>query len=121
MATHIVLMLWSSTTGDAIQQQNQTRLENLLIGKKIAYKKIDGSDVDLKEKRDESFGISTVRANYPQCFLENTSDGKIAFVGLWDVVESLVECNDLPADVIASNPDIKTFDNVFKCAKEQPL
>ena len=118
MATHIVLMLWSSTAADSIQQQNQTRLENLLIGKKVAFKKIDGSDADQKEKRDECFGISGVRGNYPQCFLQNTADGKIDFVGLWDAVEALVECDDIPADVIASNPDIKTFDMVFKCAKE---
>ena len=67
---------------------------------------------NLKEKRDECFGISGVRGNYPQCFLENTSDGKIEFVGLWDAIEGMVECNDIPADVIANNPDIKTFDKV---------
>ena len=118
MSTHVVLMLWSSTAADAIQQQNQTRLENLLITKKVSFKKIDGSDAELKEKRDECFGISGVRGNYPQCFLENTSDGKIEFVGLWDAIEGMVECNDIPADVIANNPDIKTFDKVFMCAKE---
>lgn len=117
MATHVVLMLWSSTTGDAIQQQNQTRLENILIGKKVAFKKVDGSDTEMKGKRDECFAISGTRGNYPQCFLENTSDGKIEFVGLWDAIEVLIECNDIPAEVLNNNPDIKTFDMVFKCAK----
>ena len=108
----VTLMLWSSTTGDVIQQKNQTRLENLLIAKKLEIKKIDGSDPDSKDRRDACFAVSGVRGNYPQCFLEH-DNGTLVFVGVWDTIESLVECNDIPEEVIAQNPDIKTFNTVF--------
>ena len=80
---------------------------------------VDGSDPDCKDKRDECFAASGVRGNYPQCFLENP-DGSLVFVGNFETVESLVECNDIPLEVLAGNPDIKTFNSVFAdAAKEE--
>jgi hypothetical protein len=73
--------------------------------------KIDGAYPDNKAIRDELFNISQHRGKYPQCFLKDES-GAYKFVGLWEDVESLVECNTLPADVLASNPQIQTFNQV---------
>ena len=80
---------------------------------KIQFEKVDGSYPDNKELRDVLFAVSGQRGKYPQCFLKEES-GSYRFVGLWDEVESLIECNTIPADVLASNPQIKTFNQVFK-------
>ena len=107
------ILLFSNLATDQIQVVNSTRLENVLAGNKIQFEKVDGSYPDNKELRDVLFGVSGQRGKYPQCFLKEES-GSYRFVGLWDEVESLIECNTIPADVLASNPQIKTFDQVFK-------
>jgi hypothetical protein len=62
------------------------------------------------------FNVSQHRGKYPQCFLKDES-GAYKFVGLWEDVESLVECNTLPADVLAANPQIQTFNQVqYRCS-----
>jgi hypothetical protein len=52
-----------------------------------------------------------LRAKYPQCFINNNDNYE--FVGQWEAVETLVECDSIPAEILAAHPDIKTFTNVF--------
>ena len=61
--------------------------------------------------REELFAISGLRARYPQCFIVN--NGIYQFVGLWETVEKLVECDSMPDDVLAAHPEINTFTSVF--------
>jgi hypothetical protein len=109
-----VVVLWSSSTADMIQQQNQRRLDTLLTSKNIDFIKIDGSVPENKEKRDELFAISTTRGNYPQCFFE--IDGTHEFVGIWEGeggIETMAECDDIPENILTENPQIKTFKKVI--------
>ena len=52
-----------------------------------------------------------MRAKYPQCFINN--EGIFDFVGQWEAIETLVECDSLPTEVLAAHPEIKTFTSVF--------
>ena len=71
---------------------------------------MDGSDAANLEMRNKMFSTSGKRAVYPQCFFEE--GGELEFVVDWDAMEQLLECEDIPAEVLAANPTIKTFDGV---------
>ncbi len=107
----IAVFLYSSLATDQIQVVNSRRLEDSLAGRKVQFEKVDGSLAENKEVRDVLFGCSGQRGKYPQCFLRSES-GEYTFVGLWEEVESLLECDSIPAEVLAANPQIKTFDHV---------
>lgn len=104
------ILLFSSLATDQIQLVNSRRLEDVLLGNKIQFDKIDGSLVENKDIRDKLFASSGLRGKYPQCFLE--SDGVYRFIGLWDHMEELVESDTIPADILAANPSIQTFKSV---------
>lgn len=72
---------------------------------------IDGADPEHKVFRDELFLISGLRAKYPQCFI--LTDGIFRFVGLWETIEKLVECDSIPREELAAHPEIETFTSVF--------
>ena len=72
---------------------------------------IDGAEPENKEIRTKLFAISGLRAKYPQCFINN--NGTYEFIGQWEAIETLEECDSLPADILASHPEIKTFTRVF--------
>jgi hypothetical protein len=83
--------------------------------------------------RDALFGVSSKRGKYPQLFIQE-EDGQQIFVGLWEEIEvndslmhsfsflpsltffsslqSLIECDALPAEVLEANPNIPTFAKV---------
>ena len=84
---------------------------------KIRFKNIDGADAKNKEIRNELFGISSVRGNYPQTFLKN-SDGTTSFIGDYDALIDLIESNDIPDDILKQNPGIQTFNVVFSECKQ---
>ncbi|RYH19876.1 hypothetical protein EON65_25395 [archaeon] len=104
--------LYSSLATDQLQIVNSRRLEDVLNGKKVVFDRVDGSQTDQKEVRDELFKVSGQRGKYPQCFIKGEAGYR--FVGLWEEVESLVDCDALPADILASNPSINTFSKVVK-------
>lgn len=106
------ILLFSSVSTDQIQVVNSRRLEDVLAGNKLKFDKVDGSYPDNKELRDVLFGLSGQRGKYPQCFLRDES-GTHRFVGMWDEIEGMIECDTLPADVLAANPQIKTFQQVI--------
>ncbi len=108
--TEKCILLHSSLATDQVQIVNSRRLEDVLIGNKIVFEKIDGSLSENKEIRDKLFAASNQRGKYPQCFLE--TDGVYKFLGLWEQLEELVECDTIPADVLTANPSIQTFKKV---------
>eukprot|EP01038_Epipyxis_sp_PR26KG_P012135 gene12135-16246_t len=110
--TSKAVYLFSSISTDQIQAVNSRRLEDVLLGKQIEFLVVDGADPSVKELRDKLFAVSTIRGKYPQCFIEE-SDGNFKFVGLWEDIESLLDCDQLPAEVLEANPQINTFSKVF--------
>ena len=109
--TERAVMLFSSLSTDQIVVVNTRRLEDVLRGKKLIHDKVDGVLPENKEVRDKLFSISGQRGKYPQCFIAD-GEGNYRFVGMWDEVESLVDCDTLPAEVLAANPSISTFSSV---------
>lgn len=108
-----ILILCSLTSMDMVTNNAQKRVQDLMLGKKLKFEIIDGSDSNNKLKRDELFNISKLnpRAKYPQVFIVN---GDIYnFIGSYDEIESLVDCESLPNEILESNPDIKTFSKVY--------
>ena len=99
----------STTTIEA----NQASILTMLAGKGVSrVEQIDGAVEANREKRGELFTLSDKRGVYPQVFIED-ADGKTEFVGDFEGVESLNECSALPAEVLAANPDIMTFEKAF--------
>jgi hypothetical protein len=75
----------------------------------------DGSWPDYLELRDRLFAVSGRKGKYPQCFISRGSKGneKFEFVGMWEDIENLADMDTIPADFLASHPEIKTFSRVF--------
>jgi hypothetical protein len=107
------VILYSSLSTDQIQIVNTRRLEDAVLGKKLAHNKIDGASPENKDIRDKLFGISGQRGKYPQFFIATETED-YRFVGLWEEIESLLDCDSLPEDVLAGNPNIPTFSKVRK-------
>ena len=114
-----VIYLYSSLATDQIQIVNSRRLEDILISKKLKFDKVDGSLAEMKDTRDKLFSISNTRGKYPQCFIETPSVTQ--FVGLWETIEGMIECDSLPSDILAANPTILTFDKVRDLHITTPL
>ncbi len=104
------MLLFSGLATDQIQIVNSRRLEDVLSSKKLVFDKIDGSLAEHKTIRDELFAISGQRGKYPQCFIKSVDGYK--FIGFWEELQSLIDCDSLPPDVISANPTIPTFSKV---------
>lgn len=110
--TERVVILVSSVSSDQVQIVESRRLEDLLSSKKMSVDRIDGALIEFKEIRDKLFGISGLRGKYPQCFIVDAS-GEHRFIGLWEAIESLVDCDALPKETLDANPTIPTFSKVI--------
>ena len=99
-------------TSTSVVEGAQTFLRNIFRGKKIPVAEVDGLKPENKETRSELFACSGLRGQYPQVFIR--SGGALSFVGDFEKLQSLNDCEDLPADVLAANPSIETFGAVFK-------
>ena len=62
---------------------------------------LDGSDAAKKEERNALFAVSELRGKYPQVF--KVVGDKMTFLGDYEGMESLVECNET----------LQTFDKAF--------
>mmetsp|Transcript_10594 Transcript_10594/g.22195 ORF Transcript_10594/g.22195 Transcript_10594/m.22195 type:complete len:122 (-) Transcript_10594:469-834(-) len=107
-----LLVLISEGVTDRAQSVNQTRALSLLSARGIPHETLDGMDPANRERRNELFGISGVRANYPQLFLLN-EEGKAEFWGGWDRLEGVNEASGLPLEVLRANPEVETWDTAF--------
>lgn len=117
MSANVVLLV-SSTTTDSAQEIGQRRVNDALISKRVVYSTVDGSMPEEKERRDQLFAVSSMRGKYPQVFIEKDG-GELIFVGQWEKIQELLECDDIPAEVLASNPTIETFTKTFVDVKRQ--
>jgi hypothetical protein len=107
-----LIVLISNGVSNRIQAANQSRALTLLQAKGTPFLTVDGMDPEQKEKRNELFGISQIRGNYPQFFLEH-KDGLTTYVGDWEYIEGLNDSSSLPAETLEDNPEIMTWERVF--------
>ena len=96
-----LLMLLSNQSGNRQQVADQDRAQTLFKVRKIDTQLLDGSDPTNKPRRDELFGISGIRANYPQFFL--VGDTSTTFLGNFDVIESMNDVGTLTNDILGTS------------------
>ena len=63
----------------------------MFLAFKVCHEVIDGASVDNKDRRNELFGISGVRGNYPQVFAVGKDESKIVPVGQIEAIEELAD------------------------------
>jgi hypothetical protein len=97
-----LLVLISQQSLDRGVVQNQQTTITILEANGIKYKTLDGADLVNKERRNELFGISQLRAKYPQFFL--VKDGKTTFWGDWDSFNRSNETGSLVTNFGGSLP-----------------
>mmetsp|Transcript_24426 Transcript_24426/g.56921 ORF Transcript_24426/g.56921 Transcript_24426/m.56921 type:complete len:121 (-) Transcript_24426:148-510(-) len=107
-----LIVLISEGVSDRVQATNQSRALTMLNSKGVPFETIDGMDPNQRERRNELFGISGIRANYPQFFFQ-MEDGTTSFIGDWEKIEGINENSHLPDDILEANPTIETWDKVF--------
>ena len=66
------------------------------------------------ERTSDHLNARTSRHNV-QGYISRGSKGneKFEFVGMWEDIENLADMDTIPADFLASHPEIKTFSRVF--------
>lgn len=85
----VLVMLLSTSSGNAVQKANQERAMFILDSSRISPQIVDGSDQSLIPLRNHLFSLSGLRGKYPQFFLKNVATEDYSFVGTFDTVESM--------------------------------
>jgi len=92
-----LLVLISSYSPNIAQKTSQERAMTIIKGLKVRpdqMETIDGANKDNRERRNELFGVSGIRAKYPQFFVVDAND-QTKFVADWDGFEMLNEMGTL--------------------------
>ena len=81
----------------------------------------DGSWPDHIDLRNKLFSVSGQRGKYPQCFISrmnsSSNEAEYEFIGLWEAIENRADMDSIPADFLATHPEIRTFTKVFADVK----
>lgn len=107
-----LIALISRGCHDRTQSSNQSNALSWLSIRGVPHVIVDGMDPEQRPVRNELFGISGIRANYPQFFFQN-AEGVISFLGSFDRIEMLNETSGLPPEVLVQHPELETWDKVF--------
>ena len=84
-----LLVLISGQSLNRGQSSMNQQIATILNGHNIPYEEIDGSILEMRERRNELFKISGLWAQYPQFFVKEEKTTK--FWGMWDDFQ---QCND---------------------------
>lgn len=98
-----LLVLISSFSGNLQQRSHQDRALTILKGLNVRNDQmvtVDGAKPENREKRSALFGVSGIRAKYPQFFLVDAAAGDngsatLTFLADWDGFESMNEIGTL--------------------------
>jgi hypothetical protein len=125
-ATFILVLC--STLGS----QHRTREQRALMwldSLGILYQRVDGSDPENKQQRNQLFEISRLRGEYPQFFVvtnsghdataTNFTSHNTKFLGDYDTVEGIHDASSLPAEILEANPNIITWDRIPGLQRKQ--
>lgn len=79
----LILLISSMCNGRVMGEQNHARavIEGLVSDTSSQLELLDGCDQELRDRRNELWGVSGMRAQYPQLFTVDESESKIQFVG----------------------------------------
>jgi hypothetical protein len=98
-----VLVLCSEQSLNREVTANQEKAFTILKSEGIAYDTLDGADPSNKDKRNELFETSGIRAKYPQFFLTDVL-GQTTFWGDWQRFETANETGSLAKEMLGSEP-----------------
>ena len=96
----VVVLVTSYATNPNIKA-NQDRAMTILKGLKVSddqLETIDGAAKQLREKRNELFGLSGIRAKYPQFFVIDQNE-QTNFLASWEDFEMMNEMGTLKASL----------------------
>jgi hypothetical protein len=106
-----VVLLVTRTPSRAVDAAQQAA-RSILASRRMPTREVDGADTACAARRAELVVISGHGDGlYPLVFTR--IGGKTTFVGDFETLESLNECDSLPPDVLAENPQIATFSKAF--------
>ena len=97
MPTTTLLVLISQQSLNREVVSRQDRALTVLANKNFKVETLDGADAANRERRNELFGISGVRAQYPQFFL--LQEGRTTFWGDWERFEVAHETQQLEVEL----------------------
>merc|ERR1711865_162349 len=121
-----LLMLISSSSGRHEQKTAQDRALTILKGMGIDPEQlelIDGSDPDHRQRRNDLFAISGIRAMYPQFFTVDADDN-IKFLANWESFEFMHDSGSLSDSMKLHTPELDSaslFDENDATIKIQSL
>eukprot|EP00526_Cylindrotheca_closterium_P018021 CAMPEP_0113608090 /NCGR_PEP_ID=MMETSP0017_2-20120614/3733_1 /TAXON_ID=2856 /ORGANISM="Cylindrotheca closterium" /LENGTH=299 /DNA_ID=CAMNT_0000516739 /DNA_START=1778 /DNA_END=2674 /DNA_ORIENTATION=- /assembly_acc=CAM_ASM_000147 len=93
---HLLLLVSKSSIGNREQLANQELTLTMLESQEgLTPQVLDGADPANRERRNELFGISGLRAKYPQLFAVKSRDEPPAFIGNFETIQELNECGQL--------------------------
>ena len=92
---HLLLLVSKSTIGNREQLANQDLVATMMESQGLAPQILDGADPANRERRNELFGISGLRAKYPQLFAVKSKDEPPTFIGNFESIQELNECRQL--------------------------
>ena len=78
--------------------------------KGIEFREIDA--VIHKEERMKLTNVSGVKGHYPQVFFID-GEHNTTYIGGFETIRDLIEINDLDPTILAKDPSVRTFDQVF--------
>jgi len=107
LETSRLLILVSSQSMDRQTGSRQQNAFTLLDVKNIAYETLDGADPVNKDRRNDLFSLSGIRAKYPQ-FFKVSSNGDTSFWGDWDHFELCNENGTLSRELGVSTASAST-------------
>lgn len=108
------LILISNGISDRKQMSQQNLSLNLLNARRVLYETVDGADPDPLQihRRNDLFKISGIRGKYPQWFIVD-EDENVTYIGDWETISEINDNDDLPPEILASHPDIMTWNKRF--------
>jgi hypothetical protein len=100
-APHVLLLVSKTTIGNREQLANQDLVVTMLESQGIEPVLLDGADPSNKDRRNELFGISGIRAKYPQLFV--TAGDNTKFIGDFDTIQMYNETGQLTKSHLLSD------------------
>ena len=118
--TKNVLILTTSYGSNELTVVAQRKLIGAFTAKRVVFNELDGAQAENKERRNELFGLSGIRGQYPQVFIIDNDTNHTEFVGDAEKIDSLLDCDDLPSEYASA--DIPTFTKTFTdCERNDPI
>lgn len=111
----VVLITGLRIDKDVVERQKSAM--EILSASNITFETVDGSDPQMKERREALFKLSGRRGVYPQFFLHDNDafgeDEAVNYIGDFENFEAVNDASALPQEEIDGNPTVKTWEAIM--------